>query len=240
MPITFPAHVAAILPLRRISRLPGTALLVGSGVPDYAFVAGSWPGIVSHRIDALLWFCLPVGLGVYFVLERWILPALRLSSPRVFQLGRICLSRGVPQGRAWGDAALAILIGAITHLVWDGLSHDGRFPAEWLYPGGSVQYLGTLITYPALMHRISSIGGSLIVIAFAVVMARKTPPVIGARPRAFPLILATTVAFGFLGDAARRAIPAADFMAAMWTVIVAAFLGLWLASVLTLRGVSEK
>jgi uncharacterized protein DUF4184 len=61
MPVTLPAHVAAVLPLFRVRWLPPAALVVGARVPDLAYLFGM-SAYASHNLDGLLRFSLPVGL----------------------------------------------------------------------------------------------------------------------------------------------------------------------------------
>lgn len=75
MPLTFPSHAAAVLPLLYIAgtrRLPASALVVGSTAPDLIYLIGT-KGADAHRPLGLLWFCLPAGIVAFLYLEALLL-----------------------------------------------------------------------------------------------------------------------------------------------------------------------
>jgi uncharacterized protein DUF4184 len=113
MPLTFPAHAAAVLPAKwaRPGWFDGLALIIGSCAPDFAYaldgsalerpdrtlpptwyIAHSWPGIV-------LWG-LPVTMAICWLLG-W------------------AAARPWP---AWYIAVTSAAIGSATHIVWDRLA----------------------------------------------------------------------------------------------------------------------
>lgn len=131
MPFTI-SHAAAVLPFHRTLRRYGlfSAAIIGSMVPDFGFFL---PLPVhrgqTHSAMALFTFCLPLGLATYWLFQLLIKTAwcavlpdrwrerLRAEHP-VARLGDL---------RTWLGAAAAVLAGALTHLVWDGFTHeDGR------------------------------------------------------------------------------------------------------------------
>lgn len=77
MPITLPAHPAAVLPLKLLwpSRVDGVAVVMGSIAPDlaYAFMPG-W-SVDSHGWLSVAYWSLPVALILTFVVRRLVLPA---------------------------------------------------------------------------------------------------------------------------------------------------------------------
>ncbi len=119
MPFT-PSHALAAAPLWLVARgwLPLSALVVGTMAPDYEFLLRLRPSsIVSHSIVGLVVFCLPAGLAM---LAAWELVA-REPVRRLLAL---------PPGDApprhagwWVRAALAVVLGAATHVFWDGFTH---------------------------------------------------------------------------------------------------------------------
>ena len=64
MPYPF-AHPAAVLPMGRFG-VP-SALAIGSIAPDLWHFAPLVDRAHSHGADALLWFCLPVGVAAYLL-----------------------------------------------------------------------------------------------------------------------------------------------------------------------------
>lgn len=120
MPFTL-AHPAAVLPLRKLG-LPMTAMVMGSLVPDLPIYFGfqdargrthSALGVVTIDLGVgmgavLLWFLLFRRPFVDMAPDRW-----RTRLPETVRLGR----------RGWLLAAPAVLVGSITHVVWDAFTH---------------------------------------------------------------------------------------------------------------------
>jgi hypothetical protein len=128
MPFTV-SHIAAVLPAHRpLTRAQVfTAAVIGSMVPDFGLLV---PGFMArwqtHSLPALFTFCLPVGLAAYWLTVLLIRPAMLEVLPTGAYLrlraGRPAAS--IAQPRAWLYAATAVLLGAVTHLVWDAFTHE--------------------------------------------------------------------------------------------------------------------
>jgi len=198
VPITLPAHPAAVLPLLRLHRwLPPTALVVGACVPDLHYVL-RFGRVDSHAPLGLLTFCLPVGLVSLLWLELLVLPVLRRTLPGVrgVEPARFLHTVGLPRGlRGWGLAALALLVGAATHLLWDGFTHAGQWPARALYPLLRVEVGGgRRILFAALLQYASSLVGSLIVLRAMARAYRRLPPApAGSWSGFLPVLLPTLI-----------------------------------------------
>jgi hypothetical protein len=128
MPLTF-AHPAVVLPLRkllgRVGFLP--ALAIGSMAPDVPyFVTLGIDRHLGHSISALFWFCVPVGLGIYWLFEYFFKQPFISLCPIALQSRLVAL----PVTRVSATAIIvSLLIGATTHLLWDSFTH-GNSP--WL------------------------------------------------------------------------------------------------------------
>ncbi|MFL1378068.1 MULTISPECIES: DUF4184 family protein [unclassified Nocardiopsis] len=115
MPFT-PAHAAAVLPFAR-TRLPVTALIIGSMAPDL-------PYYLPLPVEASTTH-FPLGLPVVVLLGAlvWACWTYVLRAPLAALVGREAGPPPAPSvpGAAWGAAALAV--GALTHMVWDAFTH---------------------------------------------------------------------------------------------------------------------
>ena len=124
MPLTL-AHPVAVLPLKRCG-LPLSALVVGSISPDLEYLLHLAPvGGIGHTPAGLLVFCLPAGLSALWIVHRiWERPMRSMFSPAAQDSAgpRYKLFAFWPISRL-GLVCLAILIGAITHLLWDSFTH---------------------------------------------------------------------------------------------------------------------
>ncbi len=244
MPVTLPAHAAAVLPFFRLSRrgLLPTALVVGAASPDLSYVyALREIGDFAHAFPSFILFCVPVGLAVLLWLEALVLPALRLALPEIggVQWGRFVNTRGLPRTPlTWVIAAGALVLGAATHLLWDGFTHHTMWPASVLYPEVRVPVGSRDLPLSRVLQHTSSLVGSLIVLGY---MARRYPrlePVMGGSWAAFLLVLVPTAAGAAVGLAMRLArfqdmgALEAQLWWAFWPTVTGALVGLSLGCVL--------
>jgi hypothetical protein len=132
MPLT-PSHAAAAPLLQRLIRrfgitVPMSALVVGTMAPDFAYLIRLAPGGGAwHTPLGLLIFCLPAGLATWWIFRENVAPALlRLLPP---ELGEAAAKLVIP-GKTYRlipAAALAILLGALSHDLWDSFTHEARW-----------------------------------------------------------------------------------------------------------------
>lgn len=123
MPFTL-SHPAAILPIHRWTRarLPLSALIVGSMSPDFAYFVPLGFSYLSHNLLGILYFCLPVGFVVWSVFE------FLLRRPTLLLLPDALRAR-IPEKNIamnWPFLimiAVALMLGALTHVVWDAFTH---------------------------------------------------------------------------------------------------------------------
>lgn len=130
MPFTA-AHPVLILPFRRYG-LSTTALVAGSVVPDFEFFAQlrevenighQWYGIILFDLPAALFGCL-----IFHLLIR---DRLLANLPPYFRL-RFVYAQHVQwleyAAANKGKILLSVLVGVVSHLLWDGFTHfDGFF-----------------------------------------------------------------------------------------------------------------
>lgn len=123
MPLTFPTHPVAVLPLKlwRPGWFDGLALVLGSMAPDLAYVLdGSglpvWP--FSHELLGLVGWCLPIAwVGSWAVRRAAPVIAVHLPAAGVLALrdyGRLAVAR-----HPWWITATSALAGAASHLALD-------------------------------------------------------------------------------------------------------------------------
>lgn len=139
MPFTL-AHPAAVVPIWRVlgRRLSLSAFVIGSMVPDVPFFAGHGGfRYQTHSVVGLFTFCLPVGFFAWLLFQGlmkrpllWLLPS---------RAREALDDSSAKPARAWSmrtliGAAMALLLGSVTHVIWDAVTHiDGfgviRFPS---------------------------------------------------------------------------------------------------------------
>jgi hypothetical protein len=170
MPFTI-SHVAAVLPFARFLRRGRvlSAVVIGSMVPDFGWLLPWRPErFETHSAIALVTWSLPVGLATYWVFQYLIKTPVREILPD----GAYC--RSLPYApiaritalKQWLIAAGGILVGAVTHLIWDGFTHEGArgvrmIPTidEWGFAVGGRSMPGT-----RFLQDVSSLLGLVIVV----------------------------------------------------------------------------
>jgi hypothetical protein len=180
------AHPVAVLPLvRPMGRFAvPSALVIGSVAPDLWYFVPFASRDATHSAGALVWFCLPIGLVVYAMFHLLVKHPLLALFPRALS-GRLA-SFTVPSLPAapWHAVLVSLLAGALTHIVWDALTHSNHHAIHghnWLQHASTA--LGTAVLAwwiwrklrraPVIepMLALSPFARTWIVIALAVAMA---------------------------------------------------------------------
>jgi hypothetical protein len=129
MPFTI-SHAAVVLPFSRLLarwRLL-SAVVIGAMVPDFGlFFPWRMHRFETHSAIGLVTFCLPVGLVSYWVFQYvFKTPVLEVLPDGAYSRWRPYASPAdFASARQWLLAACGVLAGAVTHLVWDGFTHEG-------------------------------------------------------------------------------------------------------------------
>ena len=161
MPVT-PAHALAAWPIRRlVPALPLSALIIGALSPDYEYFLRLAPVTrAGHRPEGLIFFCIPVSMTLWVVFRRIVRPAIvELLPPG---LGRAL----GPASRSWSLAFLAVILGAISHIVWDGFTHQGDWGVR-LLPALKIRPFPHVLPLPwfrLLQHGSSTVGLVLLMV----------------------------------------------------------------------------
>lgn len=182
MPFTI-SHPAAVLPfahwLGRWRVL--SALVIGSMVPDFGyFVPWRLPRFETHSAAALFSFSLPVGLAAYWVFQRLLKTPLREVLPDGAYAASLSFAPLAAIGslRQWLIASGGVLAGAVTHLIWDGFTHEGARGVRML-PGLDewfVDVAGHELAGPRFLEDFSSIVGLIVVGWFLWRLLRTSAP----------------------------------------------------------------
>jgi hypothetical protein len=167
MPFTV-SHAAAVLPLHRLGKLilPLSALMIGSMAPDFGyFFSHDANRQLTHGFAGLFIFALPAGLLVWLfyvaILEK---ATITLLSDRWHT--RFAHTDAITLPLV-ARACLAIVLGAATHILWDGFTHRGTFVTN-AFPVLLGQTPGVYwLPIYHLLHGLSSIAGLVILITWA-------------------------------------------------------------------------
>lgn len=217
MPFT-PSHVAAVLPLRGRAGLPFAALAAGSVSPDLLYYLpglGWYPAIPTHSLRGVATWDLVFGLLLWLA-WRWAAAPLRDMAPDGLRRRWKEPEAGLP---GWWLAPVAVLIGSLTHVVWDAFTHAGR-PGVTLIPALSHTYpspIGPLAGYQYLQYASGVFG--LVVLAWAFLRIPALEPEERRQPRLSAIAPALILAGGLLVTAVHLAL--SDFGGLHSTVFVA-------------------
>lgn len=125
MPFTF-AHPAAVVPLKKFCpRLNLPALIAGSITPDLGYYLHNWVWSISgHSFAGSVTFDIPAGLTLLALFYLTIRPMSRLLPyPHREACSAICPAIELPKISSILIAAFSVLVGAWTHIIWDGFTH---------------------------------------------------------------------------------------------------------------------
>lgn len=175
MPLTFPSHLAPVLPLKlwRPRWFDGVALAAGAVAPDVAYLALDADGRLfadTHSWHALLWWSLPVALAYTWVVRRTIgTVAVHLPEGRRFTWRAYAAL--ADHRHRWPITVASCLLGAASHVVWDRLTHtDG-----WIHTVFGVHWADVSpIAWWTVSDLASTVLGAAVVLAVAARAGRRS------------------------------------------------------------------
>lgn len=169
MPFT-PAHIAAVLPLRRRWMFVWSALVAGSIAPDLEYFLSLGPhSRAMHRFPGTFLYTLPVALTVLWVWHTFISEPLLETMPESL---RECFH---PEKFRFGGPSrfaaivFSVVVGIYLHVFWDDFTHmNSPITARvtWLNHIVRVPGLGTRAIYTWLQLASSAAGLLILAIAF--------------------------------------------------------------------------
>ncbi|RDV11086.1 DUF4184 family protein [Pontibacter diazotrophicus] len=170
MPFTF-SHPAAVLPFRYLPKgwSSLTGLVIGSMAPDFEkFFNMQGGNSYSHTWGAIFWFCLPLGIVLSFLFHLVVRDPLIDNLP-AFMRKRLArfkeLDWVVHFKKHYLLIIVSIVVGAVTHLIWDGFTHKngpGQNQFTLLPASGGPSVLSMPLFY--VLNILSSVVGLAIVL----------------------------------------------------------------------------
>lgn len=182
MPFTF-AHPAVVLPLNQWSKkyFSLTGLVIGSLVPDFEyFMRMEVQSIYSHTIQGLFWFDVPLGILLAFLFHGLVRNSLFNNLPYFLQARFFSFQAfnwPAYWQKNWAIIVFSILLGAISHLLWDGFTHrTGYFVEHWPALQQSINILGKKIFIFKILQHASTLTGLIVVAYYVFKMSKTTHP----------------------------------------------------------------
>lgn len=168
MPFTF-AHPAIILPLQFLNKkwFSLTGLVIGSMIPDFEyFIRMRIQSIYSHTIAGVFWFDLPLALLISFIFHNKVKNLLFQNLPYCLQSRFLIFTTFNWNNyfkQNWIVVLFSILIGTVSHLLWDSFTHDsGYFVNHITLLQNSVYIFGIDIPILKIAQHLSTFAGGAI------------------------------------------------------------------------------
>lgn len=215
MPFT-PTHVVAVIPLgyRWPRALPFSALMIGSMVPDWPLFFAYGPSYATtHSFRGIITACLPLGFLVYSVFQAILKRPLFDLLPRSVREKSVPLLQS-PTGFKLGDltrAAVAVAVGATTHIVWDAFTHQGRWGTHLLpaLNGVAITFVGLDVPgYKLFQHGSTVVGIPILILCLRQWLRKQppqpAPPLLSACLNRLTILVALAVPVGLAALAAAK------------------------------------
>ena len=178
MPFTF-AHPAILLPFKKhIKRhLSASALIIGCIVPDFEyFIRLRITSEISHSIIGMFLFNLPIGLLLHLLFHLIIKQPLTNNSPSFLKERLTVFTSKTPNysTKQLLKVAVSILLGAISHVVWDALTHQhGFFVQASCFLQSNLSFRGYDISIYKLLQHFSTFIGFVAISHFIAQLPRQ-------------------------------------------------------------------
>ncbi len=170
MPFTF-SHPAIVLPLNYLPKkyFSLTGLVIGSLVPDFEyFIRMKVKSEYSHTIAGLFWFDLPLGFLLAFMFHNIVRNTLFENLPDSFKSRFVKFLKFDWNSyfiANWLLVIISLIIGTVSHLLWDGFTHQhGYFVENFSFFKNIVNLFNFRVpVYKILQHSSTFLGGLIII-----------------------------------------------------------------------------
>lgn len=167
MPFTF-AHPSILLPLKKLSPryVSMSGLIMGSMLPDFEYFMRLVPySTVSHTLVGVFYFDLPLGIVLLFIFHFFIRNRLIDNLPHSL-FKRFADYKNFNWIKHFKEnifiVLLSLLIGIVSHIVWDSFTHESGFSVQLFPILSSDLPLIHLPVYKILQHGSTLLGFSFI------------------------------------------------------------------------------
>lgn len=132
-----------------------SALVIGSIAPDLWYFVPLASREESHGLAGVFWFCLPLGLVAYALFHLLLKHPLIALLPRALSCRLGSFTTPALPAVPWHAVIVSLLAGALTHLVWDALTHSNDHAIHghnWLQHASTA--LGSVVLAWWIWHRL--------------------------------------------------------------------------------------
>jgi hypothetical protein len=176
-----PSHAAAVLPFFRLSRrgVVPSALVIGSMSPDIPYyVPMPVERALSHSFTGVVTIDLALGLAVFVAWQGVVAAGVLAIAPaglrrRLGPAQPAGLRHHLGSARGAGLVVVSLVVGAVTHVVWDTFTHSGTWGTEQF--AVLREFYGPRPLYRWAQYASGLVGGAVLATA-AAWWWRTTPP----------------------------------------------------------------
>lgn len=168
MPFTA-AHPAIVIPTLKSKWTSASAIIIGSICPDFEyFLRTEIKSTISHTIEGLLLFNLPVGLLIWLLFHLIVKKPLLYSFPGYFRVRLTELFHyKIVESRNLYIVPICLVIGSASHIIWDSFTHYngyfvGLFGLNFPISFGNVE----IAFYRIIQHGSTFVGIAIICLYF--------------------------------------------------------------------------
>ena len=208
MPFTI-AHIAAVLPIDKYFRkyFSIMGLIIGSISPDLEYILRmTLLGHYGHRFIGIFIFDIPVGFALYIIYYGIVHKVLIAHLPQFFY-SRFSNTENFEWilylKKNYLIIILSLLIGTLTHFIWDSLTHDEEYVlARYLtILTKKVTFLGKMYPVHSILQVMSSILGMIFIIWFVYKLPHKIkiqPTGLGEIKRYWVFVIILAIIIGII------------------------------------------
>lgn len=166
-----------------------TCLIIGSMAPDFDYLYHTQAGTsLSHSLAGVLYYCLPITVGVAFLWHFIIKASLASALPN-------SLVRKYSDwlSNSWECKSLfrlliiliSAVVGTLTHLAWDSFTHISGFFVQNIAFLTKITFIYNLPVFKLLQYGCGILGAFLVLYIIVIHTSQKPQHVIPRYPKSF-------------------------------------------------------
>jgi hypothetical protein len=166
-----------------------TSLIIGSMAPDFDYIIHTQTGTsISHSLAGVIYYCLPITVGVAFLWHFIIKPSLASALPNflVRKYSDWLLN-------SWDCKSLfrfliilvSAVIGTITHLTWDSFTHISGYFVQNIAFLTKITFIYNFPVFKLLQYGCGLLGAFLVLYIVIIHSSQKPQLVVHRYPKCF-------------------------------------------------------
>jgi len=187
MPFTL-AHPLAVFPFRK-TRFDMTSLVIGSMAPDFDYIYHTHAGVIlSHSLPGIIYYCLPVTIGVanlwHFIVKTSLATALPVSMVCKYS-DWLSNSWEFQSFLRIVTIIVSAVVGVMTHLAWDSFTHINGFFVQNIVFLTRITLIFNFPVYKLLQYGCGLVGACVIFSVIVLHSSKMPQLVVRHHPKRF-------------------------------------------------------